>query len=60
VLIETFIRKQLRLKAHRVTKVEETGECLRVHMDRVGRRLLRCGLCRLRCREVHSIRKERE
>ena len=60
MLIETFIRKQLRLKAHRVTRVEETGECLRVHMDRRGRRLLRCGLCRLRCREVHSIRKERE
>jgi transposase len=60
VLIETFIRKQLRLKVHRVTRVEDTGECLRVHMDRLGRRLLRCGLCRLRCREVHSIRKERE
>ena len=26
VLIETFIRKQLRLKAHTVTKVEETDE----------------------------------
>jgi transposase len=60
VLIETFIRKQLRLKVHRVTRVEDTGECLRVHMDRRGRRLLRCGLCRLRGREVHSLRKERE
>lgn len=60
MLIETFIRKQLRLKVHRVTRVEETGECLRVHVDRLGRRLLRCGLCGLRCREVHSVRKERE
>jgi menaquinone-dependent protoporphyrinogen IX oxidase len=25
VLIETFIRKQLRLKAHTVTRVEDTG-----------------------------------
>jgi len=60
VLIETFIRKQLRLKAHTVTKVEETAECMIVHMDRLGGRLLRCGVCRRRCREVHSVRKERE
>ena len=58
--METFIRKQLHLKAHTVTKVEETDEFLRVQIDRLGRRLLRCGLCRLRCREVHSVRKERE
>jgi hypothetical protein len=42
VLIETFIRKQLALKAHRVTKVEETGEQMIVHIDRQGKRLLRC------------------
>ncbi len=60
VLIETFIRKQLRLKAHTVTQVEETDEAMIVHIDRLGGRLLRCGLCGLRCRQVHSIRKERE
>jgi transposase len=60
VLIETFIRKQLRLKAHTVTKVEEAGECMRVHIDRLGQRLLRCGVCRRRCSQVHDIRKERE
>ena len=60
VLIETFIRKQLRLKAHTVTKVEETDECMRVHIDRLGRRLLRCGVCRQRCRQVHDVRKRRE
>jgi transposase len=60
VLIETFIRKQLRLKAHTVTRVEETDECMIVRMDRLGRRLLRCGVCRQRCREVHGVRKERE
>jgi len=43
VLIETFIRKQLRLKAHTVTKVEETDKSVLVHIDRLGKRLLRCG-----------------
>jgi transposase len=60
VLIETFIRKQLHLKAHTVTKVEETDECMLVWIDQLGRRLLRCGVCRQRCLEVHDIRKERE
>jgi transposase len=60
VLIETFIRKQLRLKAHTVTCVDESGACMLVHIDRLGKRLLRCGVCRQRCREVHDIRKERE
>ena len=60
MLIETFIRKQLRLKAHTVTKVEETDDCMRVNIDRLGSRLLRCGVCGKRCREVHDIRKQRE
>jgi transposase len=60
VLIETFIRKQLKLKAHTVTKVEETEKWMIIHIDRLGDRLLRCGVCRLRCRKVHSVRKERE
>lgn len=60
MLIETFIRKQLHLKAHTVTKVEETDECMLVYIDRLGKRLLRCGVCRQRCREVHDVRRERE
>ena len=60
MLIETFIRKQLRLKAHTVTQVEETAECMWVHIDRLGKRVLRCGVCRKRCREVHDIRKRRQ
>ena len=60
VLIETFIRKQLHLKAHTVTKVEETHECLLVNIERLGKRLLRCGVCRQRCLKVHDIRRERE
>jgi hypothetical protein len=59
VLIETFIRKQLRLKSHTVTKVEESEEWMTVHIDRLGRRLLRCGLCHQRCREIYDICKER-
>src|SRR5260370_24365206 len=59
VLIETFLRKQLGLKAHTVTKVEETERFMVVHIDRLGSRLLRCGLCRQRCRKVHSLQKPR-
>ena len=60
MLIETFIRKQLRLKAHRVTKVETSEDRMIISIDRLGNRLLRCGVCRKRCRQVHSVRKERE
>lgn len=60
VLIQTFIRKELRLKAHTVTQVKESAEAMIVHIDRLGQRLLRCGVCRQRCRQVHSVRKERE
>src|SRR5262249_48790819 len=31
-----------------------------VQIDRLGKRLLRCGVCRQRCLEVHDIRRERE
>ncbi len=57
--LETFIRKQLHLKAHTVTKVEETDEHMLIYIDRLGQRLLPCGVCRQRCREVHDIRKQR-
>jgi len=60
VLIETFIRKQLGLKAHRVTKVEQTGEQMIVYIDRLGTGLLRCGVCQQRCRQAHSVRRERQ
>ena len=60
MLVETFIRKQLGLKAHRVTKVEESEEQLIVYIDQLGKRRLRCGVCGQRCRHVHSIRKERQ
>jgi len=43
-----------------VTKVEETERYMIVHIDRLGGRMLRCGVCRQRCRNVHSVRKARE
>src|SRR5262252_800161 len=60
VLIETFIRKQLRLKAHRVTRVESNEESMIVEIDQLGNRWLRCGVCRKPCRRVHSVRKWRQ
>ena len=60
VLIKTFIRKQLRLKAHTATEVEQSDERMIVRIDRLGKRLLRCGVCRQRCREVHDDRAERQ
>src|ERR1700689_1761913 len=60
MLMETFMRKQLGLKAHTVTKGGEAEKYLIVHIDRLGGRLLRCGVCRRRCRKVHSVRKARE
>ena len=59
MLIETFLRKQLGLKAHTVTKVEETETFMVVDIDRLGSRLLRRGLCRQRCRKVHSMQRPR-
>jgi transposase len=60
VLIETFIRKQLRLKAHRVTRVETNEESMIIEINQLGNRQLRCGVCRRPCRRIHSVRKWRE
>lgn len=60
MLIETFLRKQLGLKAHTVKNVEETEKFIIADIDRLGSRLLRCGVCRQRCRKVHSVCKRRE
>ncbi len=49
----------MRLKAHTVTEIEETEEYMIVQIDRLGKRLLRCGVCRQRCRKVHGVRKQR-
>ena len=54
VLIETFIRKLLRLKAHKVTAVSMSDAGMDVVIDRYGSRLLHCGVCGRRCRRVHG------
>jgi len=59
VLIETFIRKQLRLKVHTVTAVEQDEGGLVVRIDRLGRRRLRCGCCGQVSKAVHDVRPER-
>jgi len=56
VLETTFIRKLLRLKAHKVTQVQETETSVVIHIERLKRGLLRCGVCRQRCRTVHQRR----
>lgn len=45
--MESFIRRALGLKAHRVVKIEEneSGQALVVHLDRREHRQLRCGEC---------------
>ena len=58
MLETTFIRKLLRLKAHKVTQVDQTETEVVIYIDRLGLRLLRCGVCRLRCRKVHERRKK--
>jgi len=61
VLIETVLRKEMRLKAHTVTHAEHTEEAMVVFIDQLGTRLLRCGVCRRRCQKVHDVvKKDRE
>jgi transposase len=43
--METFIRKQLGMKAHWVTRVEVTAAGVLAWADRLGQRRLRCGEC---------------
>ena len=57
--METFIRKALRLKAHMVVKVEEdeAAGALVVHLERLGQRRLRCGVCGLEVPRVAPTRR---
>jgi len=60
VLIETFIRKQLKLKAHRVSQVEQIEQTVVIHIDRLGNRRLRCAQCGRPGRRVHDVRPVRQ
>ena len=42
MLFKTFIRKQLRLKAHTVTEIEPSDEQMVVQIERLGARKLCC------------------
>src|SRR4029453_13099323 len=59
--METFIRRSLGLKAHTVVKVEEReaeGEReLLIHVERLGQRRLRCGVCGLQAKRGAPTRR---
>jgi len=46
--METYIRKGLGMKAHRVVQVMETPGALVAQVERIGGRRLRCGRCGLK------------
>jgi transposase len=58
--LETCIRKGLRLKAHRVVKVEEDANRLVATIEWIPNRLLTCGRCSRRSRKIHSRQRVRE
>lgn len=58
--LETCIRKGLGLKAHRVKEVREEDGRLVAEVERIEGRPLRCGVCGLRCQQVHSRQPARE
>jgi len=49
-----------KLKAHRVSQVEQIEQTLVIHIDRLGNRRLRCGLCGRSGRRVHDVRPVRQ
>lgn len=59
MLVETFIRKLLHLKAHYVTAVRQNPEQIVVEIERFPSRRLRCGVCRGRCKKVHQVEEAR-
>ena len=60
VLVETFIRKWLRLKAPHVTAVEPSPEQRVIRIDRLGGRRLRCRGCGRPCAKIHQVEATRQ
>ena len=58
--LRSFIRKGLRLKAHRVCRIHEEGERLVVEIEWIEGRRLMCGQCSRRTRKIHSRQAVRE
>ena len=50
--METYIRKGLGMKAHRVVEVAETADAVVAHVERIGRRRLQCGRCGMKVRQT--------
>jgi transposase len=59
VRMETFIRKELRMKSHYITHIDETDQVVIAHVARIGKRKLRCSGCRATCRRTHGRLKAR-
>jgi len=57
--METFIRKQLRMKSHYVVQIEESDNVMIAHVERIGRRQLVCGRCRLPCNQTQGRLQDR-
>jgi len=53
--METYIRKSLGMKAHFVTRVEETERELVAHVERIPHRRLRCGRCGVEARRTKGL-----
>ncbi len=53
--METYIRKSLGMKAHRVVRVVEEGDVLAAEVERYRRRKLRCGRCGLEGRRTKGL-----
>lgn len=50
--METYIRKGLGMKAHRVVEATETADAVVAHVERIGRRALQCGRCGMEVRQT--------
>jgi transposase len=57
--METFIRKQLRMKSHHVVQIEESDNVMIAHVERIGRRQLVCSRCRLPCNQTQGRLQDR-
>lgn len=60
MLIETFIRKQLGLKAHRVTAVQLGPQAVIIQIDAIRNRRLRCSRCGAQVKSIHDLRPRRQ
>lgn len=58
--VETILRRQLRLKNHRIREVREEDKDLVAIVEHYPGRVYRCSGCGLKCSRIHSLQPERE